>query len=131
MARKYQGDEEMISLRETLQSMVETVGGGIGAVIMGYDGIAIDEHITPDAAFDVQLLSVEYSNLLKEIKQAVDILRTGSMEEVAINTDVSRVLIRVINDDYFLVFVLNADGNFGKGRYLMKKFAPQFRESLQ
>ena len=121
----------MISLREALQSMVETVGGGIGAVIMGYDGIAIDEYIAPETTFDVQLLSVEYSNLLKEIKQAVNVLKTGSMEEVAINTDISRVLIRVINDDYFLVLVLDADGNFGKGRYLLKKFAPQFGESLQ
>lgn len=121
----------MIALREALQSIVETVGGGIGAVIMGYDGIAIDEFITSEATFDVQLLSVEYSNLLKEIRQAVDVLKTGAMEEVAINTDISKVLIRVINDDYFLVLVLTVDGNFGKGRYLLKKFAPQFCESLQ
>lgn len=121
----------MMSLRETLRVIVESVGGGIGAVIMGYDGISIDEYITPETTFDVQLLSVEYSNLLKEIKQAVEVLKTGAMEEVAINTDISKVLIRVINDDYFLVLVLNCDGNFGKGRYLLKKYSPQFCENLQ
>jgi predicted regulator of Ras-like GTPase activity (Roadblock/LC7/MglB family) len=120
-----------MAFRETLQEMVETVGGGVGAVIMGYDGIPIDEYIVDEAGFDVQLLSVEYSNVVKEIRRAVEVLKTGMMEEVAIATDLSRVLIRVINDDYFLLLLLLQDGNFGKGRYYLKKYAPRLRELLQ
>lgn len=120
-----------MSFRETLGQMVETVGGGIGAVIMGYDGIPIDEYISEEASFDVQLLCVEYSNLIKEIRKAVEVLKTGFMEEVCINTDVSRVLMRVINDDYFLVLVLKHDGNFGKGRFYLKKYAPRLHDDLQ
>ena len=30
----------MISFRDTLADIVNNVGGGLGAVIMGYDGIA-------------------------------------------------------------------------------------------
>jgi predicted regulator of Ras-like GTPase activity (Roadblock/LC7/MglB family) len=117
--------------RDILEHMVESVGGGIGAVIMGYDGIPIDEYIVPEADFDVQLLCVEYSNLIKEIRKAVEVLKTGIMEEIAINTDVSRVLMRVINDDYFLVLVLKHDGNFGKGRFYLKKYVPRLRTELQ
>jgi predicted regulator of Ras-like GTPase activity (Roadblock/LC7/MglB family) len=120
-----------MAFRETLQEMVGTVGGGIGAVIMGYDGIPIDEYITDDSGFDVQLLSVEYSNVVKEIRRAVEVLKTGMMEEIAITTDMSRVLIRVINDDYFLLLLLEHSGNFGKGRFYLKKYTPLLREYLQ
>jgi predicted regulator of Ras-like GTPase activity (Roadblock/LC7/MglB family) len=120
-----------MAFRETLQEMVETVGGGIGAVIMGYDGIPIDEYVVVGTPFDVQLLSVEYSNVVKEIRRAVEVLKTGFMEEVAITTDLSRVLIRVINDDYFLLLLLAHDGNFGKGRFYLKKYAPLLRGYLQ
>ena len=116
---------------ETLKSVVEATSGGVGAVIMGYDGIPIDEYIIEDAGFDVQLLSVEYSNVVKEIRRAVEVLKTGMMEEVAITTDLSRVLIRVINEDYFLLLLLAHGGNFGKGRFYLKKYAPLLREYLQ
>ncbi len=33
---------------EILQKIVEETGGGIGAVLMGYDGIAIDQFFSPE-----------------------------------------------------------------------------------
>ena len=60
--------------RDILQGLVEKVEGGQGAVIMGYDGIPIDEYIKEDVTLDVQLLSVEYATLLKEIKRTVEVL---------------------------------------------------------
>jgi predicted regulator of Ras-like GTPase activity (Roadblock/LC7/MglB family) len=68
----------------------------------------------------MQLLSVEYATVLKEIKRAVDVIKMGSLEEVSIATSRICVVVRVLNDDLFAALILNRDGNVGKGRYLLK-----------
>ena len=120
-----------MSIKAVLKEMVESVDGGLGVVVIGYDGISIDEYISDDAPIDLQILAVEYATVLKEIRKSVDVLNTGRMEEVSINTDVSRVIIRVINDDLFMVFAVAHDGNYGKGRYVAQCRAPRIRELLQ
>jgi predicted regulator of Ras-like GTPase activity (Roadblock/LC7/MglB family) len=130
MAPYYQ-EETLMSFREILKNLVEQVDGGQGAVIMGYDGIPIDEYIKEDVPLDVQLLSVEYATLLKEIKRTIDVLKTGDMEEISITTGLSRVLVRAVNQEFFIVLVLDKEGNFGKGRYLLKRDAPKVGEELQ
>ncbi len=120
-----------MSFRETLKGVVENVEGGLGAVIMGYDGIAIEEYIKEGTIFDVQLLSVEYASLLKEIRRTVEVLKAGEIEETSILTEISSAVMRIINEDFFIVLFLHRSGNFGKGRYLLKRAAPMLREELQ
>jgi predicted regulator of Ras-like GTPase activity (Roadblock/LC7/MglB family) len=121
-----------MSFGEIIREITEKVDGGIGAVILGYDGIPIDEYVKGDGeGLDIQLLAVEYATLLKEVKRTVEVLRTGEMEEVSIATGRTRILIRAINDDFFLLLVLREDGNFGKGRYLLKRHLPGLRAALQ
>jgi predicted regulator of Ras-like GTPase activity (Roadblock/LC7/MglB family) len=80
---------------------------------------------------DVQILAVEYASVLKEIKRTVGVLQTGDLEEVSIISEQCSVIVRGISDDFFIALVMSADGNFGKGRYLLKREAPKLRESLQ
>ena len=115
---------------EILQRIVEETGGGIGAVLMGYDGIAIDQYFAPDEELDLQMVVVEYSNVLKEIRKTADILSLGDMEEISIRTDRFIIVIRVLNDEYFVALVINRDGNFGKGRYLMTREGYNLTEAL-
>lgn len=119
-----------MSFRESLKLIVEQVDGAVGAVIMGYDGIAIDEWIRPEESLDVQLLAVEYATLLKEIKRTVDVLKTGAMEEVTISSGQLRIVIRAISEEFFSVLLLESEGNFGKGRYLLRLYAPRFCDEL-
>ncbi|MBI5482938.1 MAG: roadblock/LC7 domain-containing protein [Deltaproteobacteria bacterium] len=109
-----------MSIREILNTIVDGVDGALAAIIMAYDGIPIDEAAVEQSDFDTQLLSVEYATVLKEIKRAVDVIKAGDMEEVSIATSQTRVVMRVLNDELFIALILRRDGNFGKGRYLLK-----------
>ena len=115
---------------EILQRIVEETGGGVGAVLMGYDGISIDQFFAPDEETDLQMVVVEYSNVLKEIRKTADILSLGEMEEISIRTDRLIIVIRVLNEEYFVALIINHDGNFGKGRYLMTRETVNLREAL-
>lgn len=118
-----------MGLRDSLKAMVEKVGGGVGALIMGYDGIPIEEY-TLECGFDIQLLAVEYVNLMKDVKRSIEVLKTGNLEEIFISTEQSKIIIRSVCEDYFLILILNSDGNYGKGRYLLKLYGPNLAEEL-
>ena len=106
---------------DILQRIVEESGGGIGAVLMGYDGIAIDQYFSAGEQLDLQMIAVEYANVLKEIRKTAEILNVGEMEEVAIKTDLFHIVVRIITPDYFVAMTLRRDGNFGKARYLLTR----------
>jgi predicted regulator of Ras-like GTPase activity (Roadblock/LC7/MglB family) len=116
--------------KSILQDIVEQSGGGISSALMGYDGIAVDQYEKPFEGIDLQLVAVEYANVLKEVKKTVEILETGEMEEVVIRTERFTVLIRALTDDYFVTLTLRRDGNFGKARYMLAKESSRLREAL-
>jgi predicted regulator of Ras-like GTPase activity (Roadblock/LC7/MglB family) len=97
---------------------------------MGYDGIAIDQFFSPDEELDLHMVVVEYSNVLKEIRKTAEILSLGDMEEISIRTDRFIIVIRMLNDEYFVALVISRDGNFGKGRYLMTREGFNLLEEL-
>ena len=115
---------------EILQNIVKQSGGGIGAVLMGYDGIPIEQYLEPVDGLDFQMLAVEYANVIREIKKTVELLDTGMMEEVSIKTERFFVIIRALTDDYFLALTLDRRGNYGKGRYLMMRETPKLIDAL-
>ena len=120
-----------MDFKAVLKTIVDESSGSLGAVIMGYDGIAIDEHLREGGGVDVQMLAVEYASVLKEIKRTVGVLKTGELEEVSIMAEQCSVIVRGISNDFFVALVMGADGNFGKGRYLLKRETSRLREALQ
>lgn len=119
-----------MAFKGILKEIVEESCGGLGGVIMGYDGIAIEEYLHSGAGVDVPMLAVEYASVLKEIKRTIGVLETGELEEVSIISEKCSVIVRGISDDFFVALVLGAEGNFGKGRYLLRREAPKLREAL-
>lgn len=105
--------------------------GAIGAVLMGYDGIAISHHFLPGDDLDVQMIAIEYGNVLKEIRNAAEVLAIGEMEEVCIQTRRYRFVIRAVTGEYFVALALSRDGNFGKARYVLRRDNERLREALQ
>jgi predicted regulator of Ras-like GTPase activity (Roadblock/LC7/MglB family) len=120
-----------MDFKAVLKTIVDESPDSLGVVIMGYDGIAIDEHLRAGGGVDVQMLAVEYASILKEIKRTVEVLKTGELEEVSIMAKECSILVRGISDDFFVALVLGAGGNFGKGRYLLKRETSRLRESLR
>jgi predicted regulator of Ras-like GTPase activity (Roadblock/LC7/MglB family) len=119
-----------MSLRELLTSMLGQLDGAYAVMLMGYDCIAIDEVHQGEAGFDVQAMSVEYGTVLKDIRHTIEVVGAGEMEEITITTARSRMIIRVLNDEYFAAFVMPKDANMGKARYLLRAKALEMIEAV-
>lgn len=112
-----------------LREMVEGCEGALAGVVMGFDGIAV-ETLSIDPAIDVQTISMEFSFVLSQVRKAAEILEVGALEEVAIRSATLTFIIRVLSDEYFLGLAMKPEGNFGKGRFLMRMALPELRAQL-
>jgi predicted regulator of Ras-like GTPase activity (Roadblock/LC7/MglB family) len=120
-----------MSFRSQLESVVSQVDGALACTIMGFDGIAVESHQLASAEqLDVNGAWVEFANILSQVKNAMDPEKTGSVTEMTINTEKLVTLIRLISPEYFLALTLKPEGNYGKGRYVLRITAPKVRAEL-
>ena len=120
-----------MSFREHLESVVSQVDGALACSVMGFDGIAVETHQKDDVE-DLELQSswVEYANVVTQLKSAAELLKTGTITEVSVNAERVLTLMRLVSPEYFLVLALKADGNYGKGRYVLRVTAPRIKAEL-
>lgn len=109
---------------DILKEVVNGTEGAIGALIVGLDGIPVEEFAV-GRDMDIQAMTVEFSSLLKEIEKGSQTAEMGSTREVTVISDKAMIMLRRLNDEYFFVLIMKPDGNFGKGRYLLRMSAPR------
>lgn len=114
---------------EQIKNVVEKAGG-IGGLVMGLDGIAIEHYVSAKREFDVNTVGMEFSFILTQARKAGEILEVGGVNEMVVRSEGMTLLIRMINDEYFLAVVLGADSNFGKTRFLMRMAETELRSEL-
>ncbi len=119
-----------MDFNDIVTELVESVTGGIAAVIMATDGIALAEYVKPGQSLDIQTMAVEYTSVLSEIRKASEVLQAGKLEELTVCTESLTLILRVITDEYFIAVVLSSNGNYGKGRYLIRMAAPKLVEEF-
>jgi len=124
-----------MSFRSILRTIVEECGGGFGAVLMGSDGIPIEEYVTariPDGPLreDIGSAGVEFSRILDEIRKAADALGGGAVQETVVSLARMNLVFRPIDGETFLALVIATDGNLGKARYLIRRHLLAIRQEL-
>ncbi|GMU63478.1 MAG: hypothetical protein AMXMBFR34_52410 [Myxococcaceae bacterium] len=114
-----------MSFSDHLRAIVTQVDGAIACSVMGFDGIAVEtfqSDATAAAAASLELTNawVEYANLLMQLKNTAETLKTGKVAELSVNSEKVITLMRMVNADYFLVLGMLPSGNYGKGRYVLR-----------
>jgi predicted regulator of Ras-like GTPase activity (Roadblock/LC7/MglB family) len=124
-----------MSFASILQEIVDGCGGGLAAALMGADGIPIEQ---VEASGDVReapgngidVLGVEFGRILDEMRKASDSVSGGALEEVSIRLANLWVLMRVVDEETYLVLAIEPDGNAGKARFLMRRQLMALRDEL-
>ncbi len=130
-----------MNFEATLRAIVEGCGGGIGAVLMGNDGIAIEEFTADDSAgsahsrganqaVEVGTAGIEFGRILTDIRRASDALGGGALEETIIRVKGFMLIFQPVDDENFLVLALARDGNLGKARYLIRRHMHAIRHEF-
>jgi predicted regulator of Ras-like GTPase activity (Roadblock/LC7/MglB family) len=107
--------------KEVLKEVVEGTEGGVAGLLMGYDGITVDQYVREEGeGIDVQTVGMEYSVILSGVKQAVEMLEVGSAVEVSIKAEQLTTVVRYLTDEYFIAMTLVPGANVGKARYMLR-----------
>ncbi len=106
---------------DILKQIVDSFEGCIGGIVIGIDGISVEQYMKESANIDFQNIGAEYMNLMKTI---TDTSRTLGFEEpgqLIIEYQDTTLIVRSINKDYFVILAAKNNGNIGKGRFLLRK----------
>ena len=112
-----------------LENAVNTVPGADATVLMGFDGILVDMY-GDGQSVDIETMGMEFSVLLKEVRNAAELLEAGSADEITVRTDKFLAVLRVVNEEYFLAMSLSPNGNIGKARYVLRMLAPNIQKEI-
>jgi predicted regulator of Ras-like GTPase activity (Roadblock/LC7/MglB family) len=126
-----------MSFETILQSIVDECGGGCGAALMGFDGVAIAT-VGPSAGpladdplkGDVTNAGIEFGRILGDMTKASDSLGTGPVRESVLTLARATLIFHTVDDELVLVLALLPDGNLGKARYLIRRNLTEIRAEL-
>lgn len=109
---------------EILKDAVGRVDGAVSAMVLGSDGILVEEYAL-EKLISLEDLGAEASAMIKDINLAAKDLGLGKAQEFSIISERCGIIMRQINTSYYLALVIKPDGNFGKGRFVLKTAVPK------
>ena len=124
-----------MSFAALLREIVVGCRGGIGAALMGSDGIAIEQVVAEPLlegplGEDIGTAGAEFGRILDDIRKASDAVAGGVFVETTILLTRFTLIFRAVDEDTFLVVLLHPDGNLGKARYLIRKQLLALRQEI-
>lgn len=120
-----------MSFRHHLEEVCQGVDGAVACTLMGVDGIEVETCVAEAPKdLDVRSLLVEYSGVLRTLRDAVGAHRAGDLSEISVHTDRLVTVARLLSPDYFMAVALQPEGNQGKARYLLRIAAPKVKAEL-
>ncbi len=113
-----------MSFSKVLKEAVERVDGAVSCMILGSDGILVEEYAV-ERLLNLEDLGAEASTMIKDINLAAKDLGLGSAREFSIISDKCGIIMRRINSAYYMALVIKPEGNYGKGRFVLKSMVPK------
>ncbi|MDA8155618.1 MAG: hypothetical protein M0Z52_04060 [Actinomycetota bacterium] len=114
-----------MSFSEALKEMTSRVEGAVSAMIIGADGMPVEEYTPGERLLDLEDLGAEASRMIRDVNAAAEGLRIGNAREFALIADSCGIILRKITEEYYLALVLRPEGNYGKGRFVLKSVVPK------
>lgn len=115
---------------EQIKTVVDQIDGSIAGLIMGLDGISLEQYVVAGREFDMNTVGMEFSFILTQARKAGELLEIGGVSEMVVKAEGLTLVTRMLTDEYFLAVVLGPKANFGKTRFLMRLAEDKLRPEL-
>lgn len=115
---------------DVVKNVVEGTRGALASLIMGTDGITLSSFTKEGTVMDMEVIGIEYANMLTDVKKASESLDTGDVNEICVTTEKFVILLRTVTKEYFFAMAIAPSGNIGKGRFLLRVNAPRISREL-
>lgn len=115
--------------KDILTNMLTQLPGAEGAIIADWEGEAVDQVAYVDD-FEMKILGAHKGIILTRLRDALQRIDGGEIEEVSIHFVRSTVLISPLNEDYFLVLALKSSVLAARAASVMRSCVAQLRREI-
>ncbi|MEZ5307319.1 MAG: hypothetical protein R2684_09265 [Pyrinomonadaceae bacterium] len=96
--------------------------GSLGVLIMGLDGIAVEKVWREGAApGNLDVAVAEYTSLVRRASQGNEDTGLGELNEITVSNSHAVFIMRLLGEGYFLALIMEPEGNFGRGRFELRR----------
>ena len=117
----------MAAFRQVLSGIRDRVEGTLAVSLIGLDGIAIDTINEGKVPLDV--LGAEFGGFVKSIRPNTE-LDTGEVLQFSLVTERYITFLSAVTQEYFILLVLQPDGNYGRARFELSRAKILLRDEL-
>jgi predicted regulator of Ras-like GTPase activity (Roadblock/LC7/MglB family) len=115
------------AFRQVLSGIRDRVEGTLAVSLIGLDGIAIDTINEGKVPLDV--LGAEFGGFVKSIRPNTE-LDTGEVLQFSLVTERYITFLSAVTQEYFILLVLQPDGNYGRARFELSRAKILLRDEL-
>jgi predicted regulator of Ras-like GTPase activity (Roadblock/LC7/MglB family) len=112
-----------------LNTVLSFLEGSKAILIMGYDGIVV-ESVSKEDDQDFHDLTIELGQIVKNIGELSKNSNVGQFNEMVLQFDQAKILLRSIHQDYFLALLMNKEESIGKGQFAVQRILPDLVKNL-
>ncbi|HEY7111715.1 MAG TPA: hypothetical protein VIA45_02180 [Thermoanaerobaculia bacterium] len=113
--------------KDTLRRIAERVEGTRAVSLVGVDGIPIDT-FGPGEAISVESVAAEMGSFVKSSRPGDG--EPGAVQQLCLVTDAGKAILSRVTEEYYLLLLLSKEGNFGRGRFELRKAALALEKEL-
>ncbi|HYI11674.1 MAG TPA: hypothetical protein VEK57_21635 [Thermoanaerobaculia bacterium] len=114
--------------REVLAGLRDRIEGTMAASLIGLDGIPVET--VGDSGVPLDVLGAEFGGFVKSIRHANTELNTGEVLQFALVTEKYVTFLSEVTPEYYILLVLQPDGNYGRARFELAKAKHLLRDEL-
>ena len=115
--------------QDTLRRIAERVEGTRAVSLVGVDGIAIDSYVSAEG-LPMEPLAAETGALVKAAHAAGALTDHGALRQLTVASERAATILCRVTEEYYLLLLLARDGNFGRGRFELRKAAAALEKEL-
>ena len=114
--------------RRVLSALRDRVEGTKAVSLIGLDGIPVETVGGEDVPLD--MLGAEFGGFVKSIRATNTELDTGDVLQFALVTEKYITFLSEVTPEYYILLVLQPDGNYGRARFELSKAKYLLRDEL-
>ena len=114
--------------RNVLQDLRQRVDGALAVSLIGLDGIAIES--IKDGRVPLDVMGAEFGGFVKSIRLSNTELNTGEVLQFSVVTEKYIAFLSAVTPEYYVLLVLEPDGNYGRARYELARVKQALRDEL-
>ena len=115
--------------KKLLTEMVEGVPHALGAIIVDWEGEAVD-HVARIDDYELKVIGAHKGVILTNLREVVRRLDGGDLEELVIATEKAQTLVLPLTEEYFLVLTLSSGEALGRALFEARRCAARLRVEI-